>query len=92
VLIVGLGFILIFASQMSFLGVSRQNRLRSFTGSFLTYSNVKISPSVAQNLYITSSTVKRTEYLQMALERFKDHPILGIGAGNLLLKYQDNLP
>lgn len=84
--------VLIFASEINSLGLSRQNRFRSFAGAFLVYSNVELSSDVTKNIYITSSTAKRASYLHMAFDQFKGHYPQGIGAGNLLLKLDDNPP
>ena len=91
-LFIGLICTIFFANQLTFLSTSRQNRLKSFTGSVVIYSEIKVPTAISKNLYINSSTVKRSDYLKMALEQFKQHPFFGIGAGNLLVKYQDNPP
>jgi hypothetical protein len=91
-LLVGLIFAIFFANELTFLSTSRQNRLKSFTGSMVVYSEIKVPSAVSKNLYVNSSTIKRFDYLRIALEQFKQHPFLGIGVGNLLVKHQDNLP
>ena len=84
--------IMLMAPRLSIMGTSRQNRLMSFAGAIVVYSNVKVDKTISNQLYISSSTEKRASYLKMALAEFKKRPVFGIGSGNLLLQYDNNLP
>lgn len=81
----------LFAQELSFLGINRQSKLIAFSSSALTYMEHKTlehktTAVTYKKFYSDTSSIKRSRILIEALTIFKKNILCGIGAGNLEIK------
>lgn len=85
-------FVVLSVQKLTFLGIYRQSKIIAFSNSVISYSEGKAAPTSFTKFYNDSSTVKRSELLKRSYSVFKTRPLTGIGAGNLLLTFNNLTP